>query len=151
MRWLFRAVGALLLLVLLGLGLLAFVPSERIATAAAQQFEKLTGRALQIEGDVSPRFWPVLGVTTGPVTIANAEWSDQGPMLRAESLTIEFNASALLGARSAFLACGRNGRRFCWSAPRTGVRTGCSAAEVRPARSRPRRPGSGGPIRWKRG
>ncbi|NGM45241.1 AsmA family protein [Rhodobacter sp. SGA-6-6] len=97
MRWLLRAVGALLVLGLLALGLLALVPSDRIAQAAAQQFERLTGRALQIEGDVSPRFWPVLGVTTGPVTVANADWSDEGPMFRAESLTVEINASALLG------------------------------------------------------
>lgn len=97
MRWLFRAVGALLLLGLLALGLLTLVPSERIAAAAAQQFQRLTGRALQIEGDISPRFWPVLGVTTGPVTIANADWSDRGPMFRADSLTVEINASALLG------------------------------------------------------
>ena len=97
MRWLLRAVGALLILGLLALGLLALVPSDRIARAAAQQFERLTGRALLIEGDVSPRFWPVLGVATGPVTVANADWSDQGPMFRADSLTVEINASALLG------------------------------------------------------
>src|SRR5690606_12853508 len=60
-------------------------------------FERLTGRALQIKGEVSPRFWPVLGVTTGPVTVANADWSGEGPMFRAESLTVEINASALLG------------------------------------------------------
>ena len=97
MRWVLRSVGAILVLCLVGLGLLAIVPSERIAQAAAQQFERLTGRKLQIEGDVSPRFWPVLGVTTGPVTIANADWSDQGPIFQADSLTIEINASALMG------------------------------------------------------
>lgn len=97
MRWLFRALGAVFILVLLGLGTLALMPSDRIAEAAAQQFERLTGRALQIEGDVSPKFWPVLGVSTGPVTIANADWSENGPMLKAESLTIEINAAALWG------------------------------------------------------
>jgi AsmA protein len=97
MRWLVRVLGAVLLLVLLGLGLLALIPTDRIAARAAAEFERLTGRALQIEGDVSPRFWPVLGVTTGPVTIANAAWSAEGPMFRAESLKIEINASALLG------------------------------------------------------
>ncbi|MBP9184847.1 MAG: AsmA family protein, partial [Fuscovulum sp.] len=97
MRWLVRVLGAVLLLVLLGLGLLALIPTDRIAARAAAEFERLTGRSLQIEGDVSPRFWPVLGVTTGPVTIANAAWSAEGPMFRAESLKIEINASALLG------------------------------------------------------
>ena len=97
MRWIFRAVGAVLFLMLAAVALLAMMPSERIAEAAAQQFQRLTGRALQIGGDIKPTFWPVLGVTTGPVTIANADWSDAGPMFRAESLTIEINASALMG------------------------------------------------------
>ncbi len=97
MRWLFRALGAVIVLVLLGVGLLLLIPTERIAAAAAGQFEQLTGRKLVIEGDISPRFWPVLGVTTGPVSISNADWSDEGPMFQAESLNIEINASALLG------------------------------------------------------
>jgi len=98
MRWLVRAVGALLVLALVGAGLLALVPAEKVAQVAAAQFQRLTGRTLQIEGDVSPRFWPVLGVTTGPVRIANADWSDEAePMFAADSLTIEFNASALIG------------------------------------------------------
>ena len=97
MRWLFRALGAVIVLVLIGVGLLFLIPAERIAAAAAGQFEQMTGRKLVIEGDISPRFWPVLGVTTGPVTISNADWSDGGPMFQAESLNIEINASALLG------------------------------------------------------
>ncbi|WP_225028993.1 AsmA family protein [Xinfangfangia pollutisoli] len=98
MRWLFRALGALLVFALLGLGLLALIPSERVAQAAAREFQRLTGRELVIEGDVSPRLWPVLGVTTGPVRIANADWStEEGPMFSAQSLVIEVNAAALLG------------------------------------------------------
>ncbi|MCB6178280.1 AsmA family protein [Rhodobacter sp. Har01] len=98
MRWLVRALGALLVLALVGAGLLALVPAERVAQAAAAQFERLTGRKLEFDGEVSPRFWPVLGVTTGPVRIANADWStEDGPMFAAESLQIEINATALMG------------------------------------------------------
>jgi AsmA protein len=98
MRWVIRVLGALVLLVLIGIGLVLMVPAERVAAAATAQFERLTGRALLIEGGVKPSFWPVLGVTTGPVRIANADWSDEdAPMFAAESLTIEVNASALLG------------------------------------------------------
>ena len=75
MRWLFRVLGALLLAAFLGVGLLALIPSERVAQAAATEFQRLTGRKLVIEGGVSPRLWPVLGVTTGPVQIANADWA----------------------------------------------------------------------------
>lgn len=97
MRWVVRALGAIVLLALLAVGLLALIPAEAVASRAAAEFQRLTGRALVIEGEVSPRFWPVLGVTTGPVTIANADWSDEGPMLRADSLAIEINAASLLG------------------------------------------------------
>jgi len=98
MRWIFRAVGALVVLVLVGAGLMLAVPAERIAQVAAGQFERLTGRALVIEGGVTPSLWPVLGVRTGPVSIANADWSaEEAPMFAADALTIEINAAALIG------------------------------------------------------
>lgn len=98
MRWIIRAGIALVVLVVLGLGLAAVVPSERIAQAVSGQFEAMTGRKLEVLGEVKPRLWPTLGVTTGPVSIANADWaeSDQ-PLFRAESLSIDVNIGALLG------------------------------------------------------
>jgi AsmA protein len=98
MRWIIRAGIALVVLVVLGLGLAAVVPSERIAQAVSGQFEAMTGRKLEVLGGVKPRLWPTLGVTTGPVSIANADWaeSDQ-PLFRAESLSIDVNLGALLG------------------------------------------------------
>lgn len=98
MRWLLRGLGALALLGLLLAGAVALIPAKRVAALATAEFQRLTGRALVLTGDVSPRFWPVLGVTTGPVAIANAGWSaEDGPMFAADALTIEINASALLG------------------------------------------------------
>ncbi len=97
MRWIVRVGVGLAVLVLLIAGALALVPAERVAEAAAVKFESLTGRKLQLEGGVSPTIWPNLGVRTGPVSIANAAWSDEGPMLKAEALTIEINLSALMG------------------------------------------------------
>ena len=72
--------------------------SDRIAQAVSGQFEAMTGRKLEVLGEIKPRLWPSLGVTTGPVSIANAEWveSDQ-PLLRAEGLSIDVNLGALLG------------------------------------------------------
>ena len=98
MRWIIRAGIAVVVLVVLGLGLAAVVPSERIAQAVSGQFEAMTGRKLEVLGEVKPRLWPTLGVTTGPVSIANADWaeSDQ-PLFRAESLSIDVNLGALLG------------------------------------------------------
>ncbi len=98
MRWVLRIVVVLAVLVAVIAGGVALIPDERIAALATAQFQRLTGRELRIEGGVSPRFWPVLGVATGPVSIANADWSgEDGPMFAADRLVIEINASALLG------------------------------------------------------
>jgi AsmA protein len=98
MRWIVRVGIALAVVVVLAFGLLATVPSERIAQAVSGQFEAMTGRKLEVLGEIKPRLWPSLGVTTGPVSIENAEWaeSDQ-PLFRAEGLSIDVNLGALLG------------------------------------------------------
>lgn len=97
MRWIIRVGLGLAVLVLLAAGLLALVPAERVAGAASAKFEELTGRKLVLDGAVRPTLWPTLGVRTGPVSIANADWSEEGPMLKAEALTIDINLSALWG------------------------------------------------------
>ena len=48
-------------------------------------------------GSVRPSIWPQLGVKTGPVSLSNADWSDQGPMLQAEGLAISVDLAALIG------------------------------------------------------
>ena len=97
MRVILRLAGAVLVLAVLSILGVLMIPAERVADAAARQFTKLTGRQLQIEGSVRPSFWPDLGVRTGPVTIANADWSDAGPMLQADSLQIGVNLAGLFG------------------------------------------------------
>ncbi len=97
MRWLMRIVGALVLLVLLGVAALFLIPTETVARLAAAEFRKATGRTLTFEGDVSPTVWPQLGVRTGPVTLANADWSEAGPMLTAQSLSVAVDMAALIG------------------------------------------------------
>jgi hypothetical protein len=39
-------------------------------------------------GDLSPSFWPVLGVRTGPVTLSNADWAEAGNMVSASAAEI---------------------------------------------------------------
>ena len=97
MRWIVRSVVALVVLVVLGVGAVLLIPAEKIAGLAVLKFNALTGRELTIDGAVRPSFWPQLGVKTGPVTISNAEWSDEGPMLRAEGLEISVDMAALIG------------------------------------------------------
>lgn len=98
MRWIVRVGVTLAVLVVLGLGLGAMVPADRVAQAVSAQFEAMTGRKLQLEGEVTPRLWPSLGITTGPVRVANAEWSESdAPLFQAQGLSIDVNFGALLG------------------------------------------------------
>lgn len=96
MRWLFRIAGILVLAVLAGAIGVLMLPDERILRIATDQIEARTGRAMTVSGDVSLSFWPSLGVRTGPVTLANAEWAGAEPMLSAKSLSIGVSAVDLL-------------------------------------------------------
>ncbi len=97
MRWIIRVAMALLVFVLILVGAVFLIPADRVAALAAREFSKLTGRELVIEGSVRPSFWPVLGVKTGPISVANAEWSDEGPLLQAASLEIAVDMASLIG------------------------------------------------------
>lgn len=88
MRWIFRLIGAVVVMAAVMLGALVFLPSERIAQIAADQLSSATGRAVTLSGETTLSLYPVLGVSTGTAEVANADWSDAGPMLRAERLKI---------------------------------------------------------------
>ncbi len=97
MRWIIRAI---LLVVILAIGLVATVlmlPGDRIARLASDQISNLTGREVTMSGETTVSFYPILGVSTGAVTIANADWSDEGPMFQADSLKIGVEPQALWG------------------------------------------------------
>lgn len=95
MRWIVRIGSGLVMLAAVLVGLVFLIPSEKVADLAAAQFFKATGRVLTVDGAVSPTIWPALGVKTGAVRIANADWSREGPMLAAEGLTIRVDMASL--------------------------------------------------------
>lgn len=95
MRWIVRLFAVLVSLIVLGVGALFLLPAERIAGLAAQQFEARTGRALTIEGSVSPTVWPVVGARVENVTLASPGWAQAGPLLSAEVLDMGLDFSAL--------------------------------------------------------
>ncbi|MCR9126605.1 MAG: AsmA family protein [Rhodobacteraceae bacterium] len=95
MKWVLRLVGALVVAALLLVGLLFLLPKDRIARIALDQIEDRIGRAVRIDGDVSLSVWPVLGVETGPVVMANAEWAGPEPMLTARAMSLGVDTSAL--------------------------------------------------------
>ena len=96
MRWIIRVVLALLVFALVLIGAVFLIPSEKVAALAAREFSKITGRKLVISGSVRPSFYPVLGVKTGPISVANADWSTEGPLLAASSMEIAVDMTALL-------------------------------------------------------
>ncbi len=97
MRWVFRLIWVLVVLVGVAVGSLLLLPGDRIANIAADQVKAQTGRVLEISGDVNITLWPVIGVSTGPVSFSNADWSDAGPMFSADSLSIGVNTAGLFG------------------------------------------------------
>lgn len=97
MRWVLRLVGLVVVLALVLVGSLMMLPGDRIARIAADQISSITGREVTMEGDTKVSFYPVLGISTGQVTVANAPWSDAGPMFTAQSLKIGVEPQALIG------------------------------------------------------
>lgn len=95
MKWIFRIVFTLLTLAVVAVAALFLIPTDRIARLAESQFETQTGRALTLSDDVSPQIFPRLGVVLKDIEIANAEWSDKGPMVKAEELSLGLNLSSL--------------------------------------------------------
>ncbi len=99
MKWIYRILGVFFVLILLIVGALFLIPTDRIAQIATDQFEAQTGRALTIGSDIRPTVWPKIGIQIEDITIANAPWSDQGPMVSAESVAVGVGLSALLGGK----------------------------------------------------
>ncbi|MCZ4354343.1 AsmA family protein [Roseovarius aestuarii] len=96
MKFLLKLIGFILVAALLAVGAVFFLPGERIARIAADQISSLTGREVQMTGDTTVSFYPVLGISTGRTTIANASWSDAGPMLEADSLKVGVDPLSLI-------------------------------------------------------
>lgn len=89
MRRLLKILGVLVILIILAIvGLVMFLPTGQIVQLAADQVKAQTGRDLQISGDVSPSFYPVLGVEAEGITLSNADWAEGENMVSASSAKI---------------------------------------------------------------
>lgn len=97
MKWIIRLIGLLVVLAAFLLGALFFLPGERIAKIAADQISAATGRQVEMSGETTISFYPVLGISTGRVTVANANWSDAGPMISADSFKLGVDPAVLWG------------------------------------------------------
>ena len=96
MRLIKALVAAVLMLVVLVVGVIVLMPTERIAAIATQQFETTTGRSLRIGGSVRPSFYPVIGARARDVALGNPDWAGDGPMLHAEEMDIGLDLATLI-------------------------------------------------------
>ena len=99
MRWVFRGAGVLASLAVLLVAALLLIPGERIARIALQQVEATTGQVVDVHGAVRVALHPLPVVTLHDVTLANAQWSDAGPLLRVATVELGLNPSALMRSR----------------------------------------------------
>lgn len=97
MRWIIRIL-MIVAVIVAGLVTLVFLlPADKVAALASDQIRAATGREVTLSGRLKPSVWPQLGVTTGPVTMSNADWSEEGPMLSAEAVRIGVDLAGLFG------------------------------------------------------
>ncbi|RBI74499.1 AsmA family protein [Roseovarius sp. TE539] len=96
MKWILRILGIVVLIVVIAGVSLVLLPGERIAKIAADQISGTTGRQVEMTGDTRISLYPVLGISTGTLSVANAGWSDAGPMIEAESLKVGVDPVALM-------------------------------------------------------
>lgn len=97
MRWLTRLISLVIVLAAISILGLIFIPTERIAKIATDQFEASTGRALRFTGKIRPRFFPVIGVRADGLEIANADWASNRPMVKAKRVLVGVSLTDLIG------------------------------------------------------
>lgn len=96
MRWIFRAVAFVVVLILVAAVSLLFLPKERIARMATDQLSDVTGRDVSVQGNVGLTLWPVLGVRVEELQVGGPAWSTQGPTLKAAVAAVGVDALSLL-------------------------------------------------------
>lgn len=99
MGWLVRIAVILIVVVGLIVGVLLLLPGDKIASLVQDQIKAQTGRDVDFGGNVKVTLWPVLGVETGAMTVGNADWATDTPMLTADALSIGVAAAPLLSGK----------------------------------------------------
>lgn len=88
MRWIFRIVGAVVVLMFLALGVFLLIPAERIAQVASDRITAATGRTVTITGEARPTLWPDLGIVIEGLRVGNPAWAGDAPMIAAERVNV---------------------------------------------------------------
>lgn len=96
LKYLFAFLG---LVVVAVIAAVLLIPRERIVALAADKVREATGRELTLAGELSPSYWPVLGVRTGPVTLSNADWAEEPDMVSASAAEVGVELMPLLSGK----------------------------------------------------
>ncbi len=91
--------GLLLVVVLAAAGLFFAVPDSFIKGRVESMAGEALGRELAIDGDFTVRRWPPIAVAARDVRLANADWGEDGDMLRIRRFELELDGWALLTGR----------------------------------------------------
>jgi AsmA protein len=93
MKWFF------LLLILLVAALVAvpfLIPLDSVKKIASDKVREITGRELNIAGNVKASFWPNIGIKLGQVSLSNPEGYSDTNMAEIDELTVEVALAPLL-------------------------------------------------------
>lgn len=88
MRWIFRIVGAVVVLLFLAIGVILLIPAERIAQVASDRITAATGRVVTISGEARPTLWPDLGIVIEGLRVGNPTWAGDAPMIEARRVNV---------------------------------------------------------------
>lgn len=95
MSMLWKLLGAIVVVIALLIGAVFVIPADRLGGIVSDQLSKQLGRSVTL-GDVKLSVYPVLGVEVTQLEIANAAWSQSGPMMTADTARIGVDAMAAL-------------------------------------------------------
>ena len=70
------------------IGAVFLMPKDRLAKEALKRAEAQIGRVITVNGSVDLGFFPNLYVSMENLSIANADWSNMGPMVQARELRV---------------------------------------------------------------
>ena len=100
MRFLFRLIVLIVVVVMLGAAAVAFlVPTDYIRDQIVSLVEQQTGRMLAVKGETSFSLYPNIGVNMGDVTLSNPPGMEAGSTLQIAALNLNLKLLPLIGGQ----------------------------------------------------
>ena len=94
LKFLFRLIAVLVILLVVLVGGLFLISGERLAKIAGDQITTLAGRDVSLTGSLRPQIFPNLGVRTGGFEVAGT--TGDAPLISGEALSVSVDLWSLL-------------------------------------------------------